>query len=196
MMIIIYDNTQLQAETFIKDHINMNIPCVIRNFFSPTDKSFLFYQNKKKQFKSFKIAYAKTYRFEQLHINNFMKKIYKSSLFFYKGVRGWIHSKGNITPWHYDGNGQHVINICMEGSKRFYLAPPTNMEVLPLTNIAIFDKTDTDYVDIYKYDLLYIPSHWFHKVVTLEDNTFTINYIFYNEIQNKYATYRDINLYS
>jgi hypothetical protein len=55
--------------------------------------------------------------------------------------------------------------------------------MIPLSNISIIqDPHDYNYdyiLDIYPGDLLYIPSYWWHKVITLEDDSININFNFY-----------------
>ena len=77
------------------------------------------------------------------------------------------------------------------------MAPPGSIPVYPFTNIGIFPNywKEKEYVDIYTGDLFFIPCYWHHKVLTLEDNTFTINYTLYNDNNHLYATNRDIHMY-
>jgi hypothetical protein len=113
--------------------------------------------------------------------NEFVESL-KEKITFNDGIRAWKHNKGNVTQWHYDGNGINIFNICISGRKRFYLSPPGSIPVLPLSNISL--KTDiwdeqSVFVEIGVSDMLYLPPYWFHKVITLEDNTLTVNYAFY-----------------
>ena len=96
-------------------------------------------------------------------------------------TRMWRHRKGNFTRNHYDGNGVHVLNLCLAGSKRFSIARPGAFWTLPLSNIGVApDPTNFDFeVDLVPGDLLYIPRFWFHKVRTLEDDSVNVNANFY-----------------
>lgn len=194
-MIKIYNLNEITPDIFLKNHIEESRPCVIKNFFY-NDKCFDFYNQNKDNTENYLIVNVISHLIKKTCLNDFIKKL-ESTNKFTDYTRYWKHNKGNITPWHYDGNGQNVINICLSGKKRFYLAPPGTIPVYPLSNVAIHYNWDSKYVDIEKYDLLYIPSYWFHKVITLEDNTVTINYLFYNyKNNNLFATNRDIYLYT
>jgi hypothetical protein len=92
--------------------------------------------------------------------------------------RIWRHKKDNLTKFHYDGNGINVVNICLEGSKKFLLTPPSSQTNIPFINLSLFNKNKKEDVKefiVEKYDLFLIPSFWYHEVLTLEDNTTTVN---------------------
>lgn len=82
---------------------------------------------------------------------------------------------------HWDGNGADVFNVSIRGSKEFYLSPPGSIPTYPLSSIGIvcFHKPKM-HVILMPGDMLYIPAYWFHKVLTLENNTININYQFFN----------------
>lgn len=112
--------------------------------------------------------------------------------------RFWEHSKNNFTRNHYDGNGINVINICLKGKKRFYLAnPKKTLQMYPLSNISINSNPDDSFydyiVELNKGDMIYIPSYWWHKVLTLEDNSRNLNFNFYNK--NVKIPQRDQTIY-
>lgn len=112
--------------------------------------------------------------------------------------RIWKHKKNNFTDNHYDGNGVEVINISLEGKKRFYLASPSKtFTMMPLASWSINsnpDDSNYDYIiDLYPGDLLYIPSYWWHKVLTLEDSI-NINYNFY--VKDHKLSERQKNIFS
>lgn len=92
--------------------------------------------------------------------------------------RIWRHKKDNLTKFHYDGNGINVVNICLEGSKKFILTPPSSQTNIPFINLSLFNtnkKETTKEFIVEKNDLFLIPSFWYHEVLTLEDNTTTVN---------------------
>jgi dTDP-4-dehydrorhamnose 3,5-epimerase-like enzyme len=195
-MIKIYNKDNISPSEFYNEHIEKNRPCVIKNFYNENDYCFKYYNKNINKGKEYNIGYLNVNLMKTICLNNFMNEIDKLVKIRYD-TRMWKHNKGNITQWHYDGNGQNVINICLSGSKRFYLAPPSSIPVYPLTNIAIdYNKWNSNHVDIEKYDLLYIPSYWFHKVITLKKNTVTINHLFYDKNNNLYASHRDLYLYT
>jgi len=105
----------------------------------------------------------------------------RADLYVQPDTRMWRHRKGNFTRNHYDGNGVHVVNLCLAGSKRFSIAPPGTFWTLPLSNIGIVpDPSGFKYeVDLTPGDALYIPRFWFHKVRTLEDDSVNVNANFY-----------------
>lgn len=196
-MIKVYDISEITPEQFIKKHIEENRPCVIRNFYNNNDKCFKFYSLKQQDIKNFKIGNVTSGILNENCLNDFIDKIKDSITFNTKLTRTWSHNKDNITRWHYDGNGQDVINICLQGKKRFYLAPPASIPVYPLSSIALtMSEWDGEYIDIQQFDLLYIPSYWFHKVITLEDKTVTINHVFFHKNHNLYASHRDLYVYT
>jgi len=195
-MIKIYKNNEITPNEFIKKHVEENRPCVIKNFYSSDDKCFKYYDSNYVSMKIYKIGNINSGFLNENCLNNFMDNIKEFISFNTNVTRVWSHNKGNITRWHYDGNGQDVINICLHGKKRFYLAPPGSIPVYPLSNIALsIIDWDNEYADIEQYDLLYIPSYWFHKVITLENKTVTINHIFFHKNHNLYASQRDLYVY-
>lgn len=70
------------------------------------------------------------------------------------------------------------------------------MPVYPLSNIAVFDKPSPIEVKIQPGDMLYIPSCWFHKVLTLEDGTMNINYVMFNKNNPNISTFRHRQLFN
>lgn len=109
-----------------------------------------------------------------------------------KKHRIWKHNKNNLTNWHWDGNGADLLNISISGSKEFYLAPPDSFPTLPISCVSLpgIDYKETIKVILEPGDMLYLPAYWFHKVITLEDNTVNINYAFYpkKRIESNRAT--------
>lgn len=194
-MIKVYNLNEITPELFLQNHIKENRPCVIKKFFH-NDKCLDFYKKNINRAIEYKIGNLVSNFMNELCVSDFIKKI-ESNFTITQCTRAWQHNKNNVTRWHYDGNGQNVINICLAGKKRFFLAPPSSIPVYPLSNIALPYDWDSEWIDIETYDLLYIPSYWFHKVETLEDKTITINYLFYDDINNNlFASHRDIYLYT
>jgi len=113
-------------------------------------------------------------------------------------TRIWRHKKGNFTRNHYDGNGVHVMNLCLAGSKKFSVAPPGTFWTLPLSNIGVRkDPPDAQFaftVTLTPGDLLYIPKFWFHKVRTLEDDAVNVNLNFYETEKCKVVHQRNDDL--
>lgn len=114
-------------------------------------------------------------------------------MYVYKSIRLWYHDKGHFTRNHYDANGTDLFNICVNGSKQFSLAPPDTFINYPYSGVSInSDPSDVYYdkVIIKSGDLLFIPSFWYHKVLTLEDNSrnfnFTMHYLYQSpSLRNK-----------
>ncbi len=195
MIEIIQDSNQINSDIFFKKYILESKPCLIKNFLKPNDTCKKFYTDNK-NFQPEIIGNTKAYRLKTMCLNNFLTDLEKY-VEFNGETRAWIHSKGNITPWHYDGNGINVTNICYSGLKRFYLSPPGSLHTLPVSNISIgHEKWNDKYVDLYPGDMLYIPAYWFHKVECLQDNTFTVNHNFYHKSNNTFSTNRDIYLFT
>ncbi len=195
MIQIIEDPNQINYEIFFKKYVLESKPCLIKNFSKPDDLCKKYYTENT----GYTVQYAgnaKNYHLDTQCLNEFFVGLQKY-VQFDKETRAWKHSAGNITPWHYDGNGVNVTNVCYSGSKRFYLSPPGSLHTLPVSNISIgHEKWNNNYVDIYPGDFLYIPAYWFHKVECLKDNTFTINHNFYHKSNNKFSTNRDLYLYT
>jgi hypothetical protein len=188
---------EIDYKNFYNKYIIINKPCLIRNFLPENDKCFKLFK-KFNNFKKFYIGNIPSYFMKTSCFNEFAESL-KEKITFNEGIRAWKHNKGNITQWHYDGNGINIFNICISGRKRFYLSPPGSIPVLPLSNISL--KTDiwdeqSVFVEIGVSDMLYLPPYWFHKVITLEDNTLTVNYAFYHNKNSLFATNRDIYLYT
>ena len=199
-----------------KNYVKMNKPCLIRNFLKNDNSGNNFKCANETADVNIKSTYSNC-SIDSLinHITNMELNCYEYGCFnrndfkfccsnpFLESLandpdylmtddkRFWKHNKNNFTRNHYDGNGVEVINICLKGSKRFYLANSSkNFNMIPLTNISINNNPDDsnyDYIiDLYPGDLLYIPSYWWHKVITLEDNSINFNFNFYchNHILN------------
>lgn len=195
MIEIIQDPNQINCEIFFKKYVLESKPCLIKNFVKPDDLCTKYYVENKDYIET-QIGNTKAYYSKSQCLNEFFSGLGKY-VEYEGGVRTWKHSAGNITPWHYDGNGINVTNVCYSGSKRFYFSPPGSLHTLPVSNISIgHEKWNNVYIDIFPGDMLFIPAYWFHKVVCLQDNTFTVNHNFYHKSNNKFSTNRDVYLYT
>lgn len=199
-MIDSYNISEISFEDFFLNYITQNKPCIIKGFFDETCSLSTFQKFvTEHQFEKYMIGTVPAYetKYKELCFNKFIQGITKhKDVYFIQINRLWKHNKGNITNWHYDGNGIDIFNACIQGSKDFYLSPPKSFPVYPLSNIAI-NIIDTEYykVSLRPGDMLYIPAYWFHKVVTTNDNTININFSFYTTFnQSKIANGRDKQL--
>jgi hypothetical protein len=181
-------------------HISTNKPCVVRGFFSPDIVKHYVGEIKNKNLTRYLIGNVVSEYFEKtkMPFNDYLDAYQRDeNLLHCNVIRVWRHNKNNLTRWHYDGNGADLLNISLQGKKRFYLAPPNALPVYPFTNIAWkYDFKETHVVEIEPGDMLFLPAYWFHKVLTLEDNTININYIMYNKNNKKIASKRDQELFA
>jgi hypothetical protein len=164
--------------------IKNNEPLLIKNFVDDIYKGEIKFLLKKLE-KNNNIAYnplIKSY-YKSLDKYKFYKET-KTELLKEKNFicdpqsRIWRHNKYNLTKFHYDGNGINVVNICLKGSKKFILTPPSSQTNIPFINLSLCNtspKQDVKEFIVEKYDLFLIPSFWYHEVLTLEDNTATVN---------------------
>lgn len=164
--------------------IKKNEPILIKNFINDIYKG------------EIKQLYNELDKCNNIVFNPLIKSYYKSldNYTFYKQTkkellkdknfvcdpqsRIWRHKKDNLTKFHYDGNGINVVNICLKGSKKFILTPPSSQTNIPFINLSLCNTSKKEEVKefiVEKYDLFLIPSFWYHEVLTLEDNTTTVN---------------------
>ena len=175
----------------IYEYIKKNKPIYIKNFFSD-----LKYEEsieniiKLSKLSSYKNDFLKGSKYikaeSNLFINDILVELNKNEyLKVYNEYRIWNHKKNNVTPWHYDGNGIDVLNICFSGKKEFILAEPNSQITFPFTNITILETNKKEYRYILEPgDLLLIPRFWFHKVISLKNDTITINFCITNNYNN------------
>jgi hypothetical protein len=182
--------------TDIFEHIKNNKPIFIKSFFSSIEykESIDEIINLSKQSNN-KNNFLKGSNYittkKNLFIDNILKELKKNKdIIIDNNYRIWNHKKNNITQWHWDGNGIDVINICLKGEKKFILAEPQSQIRYPFTNITLFETHKKEYTYILKPgDLLLIPRFWNHKVISLQNNTITMNFCLtnnYNNIPNNY----------
>lgn len=175
----------------IFENIKTNEPIVIKNFISK-----ITYQesieeiielSKLSNSKNFFLQGSKYIKLKNnLLINDILNELkFDKNIKIYDEYRIWNHKKNNITQWHYDGNGIDVINICLYGRKKFILAEPNSQITFPFSNITILETHKKEYTYILEPgDLLLIPRFWFHKVISLEDDTITMNFCLTNNYDN------------
>ncbi len=200
----------ITPEHFVTNYVQKNKPCVIRNFFQKdaNDKKqcsirsviqSVHNKESNKKLIEYTIGNVRAYDAEWDYCSHVFIDYLKNDkdLIVRDNMRTWKHNKGNLTQWHYDGDGADLLNICLQGSKRFYLARPGKFFTMPLTNLTIPQiHYDEEYLtELYEGDMLYIPAFWFHKVLTLENDSLNVNVKFYNKHLIKFASKRDIDVY-
>lgn len=174
----------------IFENIELNKPVLIKKFIQKDEHEDSIkdiiklskLSNKKNNFLSGS-KYIKSNK--NLLINTILNELKKNdNIKIYDEYRIWNHEKNNITPWHYDGNGIDVINICFNGKKKFILSEPNSQITFPFTNITIINTSFKQEYILEPGDLLLIPRFWFHKVISLESETITINFCLTNSHDN------------
>ncbi|WP_229322809.1 cupin-like domain-containing protein [Streptomyces sp. UNOC14_S4] len=121
-------------------------------------------------------------------------------LFDYRGPMNaanlWISHKGVFTQSHFDE--LENFNVCLEGSKRFVLAPPGFREYYPRSlrhgfgdKSQVFDFDDVDWARYPKLaaklaqrrelvlepgEMLYLPLGWWHQAESLDDMNINMNF--------------------
>lgn len=199
-MIDVYNLNEITWTKFRNNYIYKNKPCIIKNFINNTNchiENFKKYVNDENKLTTFKIGNipAMIGNFVNLCDNHLVKGI-ENEMIVVDKYRIWKHNKNNKTIWHYDDHGGDLYNICIQGSKHFYLAPPCQFPVYPLSSIAYhIDFKEKYLIKLDPCDMLYIPSYWFHKVITLEDNTINMNYTFFGNHNKKISSKRTRELY-
>lgn len=184
-----YDINDISYKYFKEYHIMASRPCVIRGFVNdencPRD-NFL-HKIPEEELVKYNIGSYPAYmsKYISLCSNKLVSGIEKDeSLELQQQFRLWKHNKGVFTAWHYDGNGADLFNVSLKGSKDFYLAPPNSLPVWPLSNVVVaYPFKESIRIRLLPGEMLYIPAYWFHKVITLEDDTLNMNYIFFNKNQ-------------
>lgn len=100
-------------------------------------------------------------------------------------MRFWVHQKGNITQWHYDGNGLFVFNLHLNGKKKWTIvSPQTPLKSYPFIFWSMpFDIAPPDEDTVYSSfvlgagDLLYVPPFWQHRVESLAEWNLNLNWV-------------------
>jgi len=104
-----------------------------------------------------------------------------------EAMRIWIHSKGNVSSWHYDANMVNVFNVQVTGQKEWLIvSPETPLACYPFINFAIMGYSDEKILSnkiharfmLNEGDMIYIPPLWFHKVISCKDENISLNWIF------------------
>lgn len=99
--------------------------------------------------------------------------------------RFWVHKKGHITRWHYDGNSLFVFNLQVLGRKLWtIISPETPLCCYPFDRVAVpfaFERPSdqTEYCQFItdEGDMLFLPPYWLHRVEALVDNKININWV-------------------
>jgi oxalate decarboxylase/phosphoglucose isomerase-like protein (cupin superfamily) len=162
----------------LDEHIKLQKPVIIKNYFDADSCDNIVGKNAKK-----KCDYANCYyidKSENSCTSDLLQNLESNENYVVENmIRVWNHKKGNLTKYHYDGNGVNVINICLSGKKKFTLTPPNSHFTIPFSNVSIFNCSNDEQIFILeKGDIFLVPPFWYHEVETLEDNTVTINYNF------------------
>lgn len=182
----VYDVTQLSYADFVSNHLNANRPCVVRRFVNDDSCSLDSFSDhiSRTAYQTYSIGSSKALfgQYESFCANDLVVGLEKdASIIMEKWFRLWRHGRGTVTPWHYDGNGSDIFNVCLGGSKDFYLSPPDSLPVYPLSSVALpVPFGFTYHVRLFAGDMLYIPSYWFHRVVTLDDTSSNVNFTFWH----------------
>ncbi len=102
-------------------------------------------------------------------------------------MRIWIHSKGNVSSWHYDANMVNVFNVQVTGQKEWVIvSPQTPLDCYPFINFVIMGASDEKMLrhkvhsrfNLNQGDMLYLPPLWIHKVISRETENISLNWIF------------------
>jgi hypothetical protein len=163
-------------------YVDENKPVVVRDFIGYDKDAMIAFCNSKKNI-PYKIGYTTAYTAtDPIPLNNPIIDGIETDLRV-KSLdthRIWKHKPGNVTMWHFDGNGADLLNISVVGAKDFYLAPPDSFPYIPLSSVSIpkIPFKETYKVTLTEGDMLYLPSYWFHKVLTLKDSL-NVNCAFY-----------------
>lgn len=198
MSLVDLDAVDFSPEDVLQ-HLKNNRPCVVRGFLSPEDVQMYLDHINSTNLKRYMIGNVPAYVMDKTDLaqNDYLDAFQEEPTLLHANyIRVWKHNAKNLTRWHYDGNGADLLNISLQGKKRFYLAPPNSLPVYPLSNIAWrYDFKETHIVEIEAGDMLFLPAYWFHKVLTLKNDTININYTMYNKENHKYASLRDKEIF-
>ncbi len=165
----IKNNKPIMIKNFLRDY-NVDFESIINDILDLSNADKHYYTNG---------VYTKNLDSHQFIVDIKNKLNKDSNLIYNPKSRYWIHPKGNYTNPHYDGDGTNVLNICLQGKKKFILSPPNSHMNFSFTNLSILDTSEQKYEYILEpNDLLLIPSFWYHEVYCLEESTITINIIF------------------
>ena len=125
---------------------------------------------------------------QDIEMPDFLKEILASDRIMQDSVawRFWINSRNNRTEFHYDTNAENVITVQVKGRKEWVLvSPETPLPCYPFTNFSLMKdeqrllRNKRFYkFDLEEGDLLYLPPHWYHRVVAKEDENININWTF------------------
>lgn len=98
-------------------------------------------------------------------------------------IRVWLNSRGDVTPWHYDGNSIHVFNYQLQGRKKWIIvSPDTPLTCIPFSNTCLFQdyslvrKKHFSFV-LEEGELLFLPRYWLHRVESLDEININVNWV-------------------
>lgn len=98
-------------------------------------------------------------------------------------VRVWFNKRGHQTLWHYDGHSLHIFTLQLKGRKRWRIvAPETPLMAAPFTSVSLWGDHALEGRRCYEFetgegDLVFVPRHWCHNVVALDDLNININWV-------------------
>jgi hypothetical protein len=104
-------------------------------------------------------------------------------------VRLWEAPRGTLTPWHYDGNGIHGLNLQVLGRKYWQLvSPETPLPSYPFVNASPqgaqpLNARQRDELDWLEFetgpgDVLFLPRLWSHYVLSIGAWNANMNLVF------------------
>jgi hypothetical protein len=104
-------------------------------------------------------------------------------------VRLWGAPQGTLTPWHYDGNGIHGLNLQVVGRKFWQLvSPETPLPTYPFVYgspqgarpLNARQRGELDWLEFETRpgDVLFLPRLWSHYVLSLDAWNANINLVF------------------
>jgi hypothetical protein len=197
-MTIIKTSSESLSPEELTEYMRQNIPVLITNFLTKPDRDSCIRQINSGKIYNLQIFSRPSYIMtEKIRLvkNKYIDHLFANQdILTVPRIRMWRHKSQNLTPWHYDQS--EVFNIVLKGKKRFFLSPPDSIPTLPFANFAVpYDFTESSVVDVSEGDTLIVPTCWFHKVLTLEDHTTSINYLVYFKTPKSLST-RHTELYA
>ncbi len=98
-------------------------------------------------------------------------------------VRVWLNPQGNHTPWHYDGQSIHVLNLQLKGRKTWRIvAPETPLPCTPFTSVCPHEDYDLSGKRVLEFetregDMLFLPRYWYHSVDAHDGINVNVNWV-------------------
>jgi hypothetical protein len=99
--------------------------------------------------------------------------------------RFWVNEKGNVTNWHYDGNGLYVFNVQVKGCKQWtIISPQTPLASYPFGHRSLpfsFRKPDGNMIyaqfKLEEGEMIFLPPFWQHHVIALDETNINFNWV-------------------